>query len=172
MVTILVSTRITFLTLLENSVILFDTRITFLGEKSNSRWHEKSNSRPSKMTKYVFFSHSIQDICWQLWGWGVGGFWGVFEPFPYFSNPVYTRMVHLSISGTETMLWYILWRQSTLLFTKKWHEMAIYAVLSQNQLWQIWDMPDFFVFFGTPQVFPFVKFECIFYALVRPNIQR
>ena len=37
MVTILVSTRITFLTLLENSVILDDTRITFLDEKSNSR---------------------------------------------------------------------------------------------------------------------------------------
>ena len=54
---------------------------------------------------------------------GGGGWGGVFEPFPYFSNPVYTRMVHLLISGTETMLRYILWRQSTLLLTKsdtKW----------------------------------------------------
>ena len=169
MVTILVSTRITFLTLLENSVILYDTRITFLDEKCNSRWHEKSNSRcwhiPSKMTKYVFFSTQFKTFVNSFGGQGLGrGVWTL--------SLLFQRMVHLSISGTETMLRYILWRQSTLLLTKKWHKMAIYAVLSQNQLWQIWDMPDFFVFFGTPQVDPFVKFYCMFNALVRPNLKR
>ena len=100
------------------------------------------------------FLHSIQDICWQLLFFLSFFFFGggVFEPFHYFSNPVFTRMVHLLISGTETMLRYILWRQSTLLLTttKKWHEMAIYAVLLQNQLWQIWDMPEFFLYFLAP----------------------
>ena len=30
----------------------------------------------------------------------------------------------------------------------------------------------FLVFFGTPQVDPFVKFYCMFNALVRPNLKR
>ena len=35
------------------------------------------------------------------------------------------------------------------------------------------DLRNFFlVFFGTPQVDPFVKFYCIFNALVRPNLKR
>ena len=53
---------------------------------------------------------------------GVGGRGGVWT-LPLLFQSIYTRMVHLSISGTETMLRYILWRQSTLLLTKsdtKW----------------------------------------------------
>ena len=101
---------------------------------------------------------------------GVGGRGGVWT-LPLLFQSIYTRMVHLSISGTETMLRYILWRQSTLILTKKWHEMAIYAVLSQNQLWQIWDMPEFFLYFLAPlKLTHLSKFNVFFYALVRLNL--
>ena len=102
---------------------------------------------------------------------GVGGRGGVWT-LPLLFQSIYTRMVHLSISGTETMLRYILWRQSTLLLTKKVTRNGNLRCFVAKSVVTNIRYARFFVFFGTPQVGPFVKFECIFYALVRPNLQR
>ena len=84
MVTILLATRITFLTLIENSVILDVLRITFLDEKSNSRcWYS-----PSKIDFYVVFSNFPKSFR-VGWGWGR-------QCLTIAKQHVYTRMVHFS----------------------------------------------------------------------------
>ena len=108
---------------------------------------------PFKITKYVFFSTQfktfVDSFFFFFFFWG-----GVFEPFHYFSNPVFARMVHLLISGTETMLQYILWRWSTLLLTttKVTRNGNLHCFVAKSVVTNMRYARIFFAFFGNPQV--------------------
>ena len=153
MVTILVSARITFLTLLEYSVILYDTRITFLSEKSNSRWHEKSNSQcwyiPSKLLNMSFSPLNSRHLSTAL---GEGG--GCLNPSITFPIQSIREWCISWYPGQTNVTIHPPAPEHSTFNKKRWHEMAIYAVLSQDQLWQIWDMPDFFCIFWHPSSWP------------------
>ena len=120
------------------------------------------------MTKYVFFSTQFKTFVDSFGGWGEGGCLNPSLTFPIY---LYENSASLDIWDRNNVTIHPLAPEHSNFNKKVTRNGNLRCFVAKSVVTNI-RYARFFVFFGTPQVGPFVKFECIFYALVRTNLQR